>query len=281
MKKYLLYFLLGVLGLSSCNNLEQDITINLPNVEKRLAVECYIENGKLPRLTLTETSGYFDSPALPIVATAEVKITSKKGTDLLRFAPAFNPFTFKGFTHEGSLPLNINVGDELSLEINDPTTGRKVSAKNKVLPPPAISEIRATFNKDSLAFLFLRFPDNDPNASNYYHLVINNDSLTGKVQTDFSFEGRFTTNNDVTIGTPFRFKANDTIIVTVFHIDKAYYDFLETAEDAVSANGNPFGQPAVLVSNIDNGVGIFTILSYDRRYFYIKPSGEIVYFTPK
>ena len=62
----------------------------------------------------------------------------------------------------------------------------------------------------------------------------------------------------------------DTIISTLFHIDKAYYDFRESVQNAINSNGNPFGQPGVLKSNIEGGLGIFTGLTFDRKTLIIE-----------
>ena len=43
--------------------------------------------------------------------------------------------------------------------------------------------------------------------------------------------------------------------------DAAYFRFRQSVRDARGANGNPFGQPSAIFSNVQGGVGIFTVLS--------------------
>ncbi len=42
-------------------------------------------------------------------------------------------------------------------------------------------------------------------------------------------------------------------------------------EESINSNGNPFAQPPAIASNIVNGKGIFTFLSYDRKTLVINP----------
>ena len=68
-------------------------------------------------------------------------------------------------------------------------------------------------------------------------------------------------------GSGYQFSEGDTVINTLFHIEKAYADFLESVDAAIGANGNPFGQPSTIISNLEGdagAIGIFTGLSYDR-----------------
>ena len=83
------------------------------------------------------------------------------------------------------------------------------------------------------------------------------------------FEDRFATNNEITLGTGYEYEEGDTLFVTLFHIDKAYHDFLESAKDAAGANGNPFAQPSQVKSTVTGGIGVFTTLVYDRQQIVI------------
>jgi hypothetical protein len=53
----------------------------------------------------------------------------------------------------------------------------------------------------------------------------------------------------------------------LFHIDDDYYRWLQSVALASASNGNPFGQPGTLQSNLEGSeeaLGIFTGLSYVR-----------------
>jgi hypothetical protein len=73
--------------------------------------------------------------------------------------------------------------------------------------------------------------------------------------------------NKMVFGSPYDYATGDTVFTTIFHIDRAYFDFWESTFHAISANGNPFGQPSSIISILSgdaNALGIFTGLSYDR-----------------
>ena len=58
------------------------------------------------------------------------------------------------------------------------------------------------------------------------------------------------------------------IINTIYSIDNAYFDFLQSIDFAIQSNGNPFGQPSPIISNLSGtaeAIGIFTGITYDRR----------------
>ena len=120
-----------------------------------------------------------------------------------------------------------------------------------------------------MAFLLIHF-DDDPAVDNYYRIQIHRDSLNQKADVDFSLDDTFATNNEVTIGTGYNYRKEDNLYVTLYHIEKKYYDFLQSVESAANSNGNPFAQPARVKSSVQGGIGIFTTLVYDRKEFYIE-----------
>jgi hypothetical protein len=266
-----------LLGLAACN-LEQDITIKLPESEPQLVVEAYLEPGKPYRLLLTESVPFLSAPQLPLVNDATV-IISHNGRDIsLSFRPVIDSSSQKGFNYSSPEIFQPTVGDEIRLSITD-SKGRTATAITRYMEPPSFEDIRVTTRaSDSLSFLFFRFPDNNPNGENFYRLMVGKevDSIADRPELDLTFEGRFTTDGFVTIGTSYRFELGDTLNITLFHVEKEYYDFVNTLRDAANANGNPFAQPAVIKSNINGGRGIFTTLSFVRRRISIRPNQALV-----
>jgi len=124
----------------------------------------------------------------------------------------------------------------------------------------------------SKALVFTRFQD-PPNEANFYRRMFQSGGVfgEGEDEQDFTTTDNFsTTDGEIVYGTGFDFMKGDTVISTLFHIDQAYYDFKESVQDAINSNGNPFGQPGVIKSNIEGGIGIFTGLSYDRKTLIIE-----------
>jgi hypothetical protein len=84
---------------------------------------------------------------------------------------------------------------------------------------------------------------------------------------DFSVTDRLAENGGLVFGSGYEFVEGDTIINTLFHVDREYYEFLKSVQNAVIAGLSPFGAPGKLVGNLQGdagAVGIFTGLSYDR-----------------
>ena len=93
----------------------------------------------------------------------------------------------------------------------------------------------------------------------------------GKVIHDRTvrFSDQLINGQDIVSSTGYRFEPKDTLYWQLYHIEQAYFDFLQSASAASSANGNPFAQPALLRSNINGGVGIFTGLSMTEKIIII------------
>jgi hypothetical protein len=60
-------------------------------------------------------------------------------------------------------------------------------------------------------------------------------------------------------------KEADSIVVTLYHIQKEYYDYLQSIRNSTSAYRDPFLTPEVIKSNITGGLGIFTYYTFDKR----------------
>ncbi|MGB0864212.1 MAG: DUF4249 family protein [Saprospiraceae bacterium] len=51
----------------------------------------------------------------------------------------------------------------------------------------------------------------------------------------------------------------DEVKVTIYAVAKPYMDFNESMNKYWNSDGNPFAEPVVLYSNVENGLGLFTI----------------------
>ena len=81
---------------------------------------------------------------------------------------------------------------------------------------------------------------------------------------DYDVEDRLNNGRNFTVGTSYRFFAGDTVTATLYHTDQAFYRFRRSLNDARNANGNPFAQPSAIYSTVQGGIGIFTVLNYNR-----------------
>lgn len=280
----------------SCDDFERNVDIKLPEIEKELVVECYLQPGQPYRVTLTETKSYFENlQACPFVQGATVVIEHNGVRDTLDEASFYLPgscddstlsvpinypiFSNTRFANYGSnkiCPKDYN--SDFKLEIHDHINNRTVTSTTRMLPPVELSAIKTEFNENNEAYALVSAQD-DGNQVNFYRLMLHKTSLTIDTTTppvarrpEFDAvidDARFFNGKMVALGTPYRYKEGDTLIATIYHIDQTYHDYLETARDAQSNNGNPFGQPGTILTNVDGGQGIFTFLSYDRDTVYV------------
>lgn len=272
MKRTRYYLFLGLVFLAGCN-LDQEIEIELPEYETYYVVECYLEPEQNFRLLLTRSTPYFAPFSTPqeyfndlLVTDAEVYILYRNRTVRLFDQAQFDLSSRKVFNYTSNTRVPRNYEDEFQLKIITPE-GDSIFATTQILPPIPIDSVITEFNdSDTLARVLAYFTD-EPDKPNYFRRMLHESSLDSLPVQDFSVDDRFV--EDVFVfGTGYDYGVGDTVINTIFHIDEAYYDFLETFLRASNSNGNPFGQPSPIATNLygtANVIGIFTGLSLDRR----------------
>lgn len=275
MSKWLLFF--SFAALAACN-LEQEIDIDLPEYESRPVVEAYLEPGQPFRLLLTRSAAYFDP--LPTVdnflgelllSGAEVEIVHNGATYTLNNQLSLDPQTQKIYNYIAGggarVPEDSSLPFELFIRLPD---GRTITGQTALLPPVAIDSLVVEFPEtDTLARVLTYFTD-DPNQDNYYRYMLQLNALDSLPEQDFVSDDRLLSPGDSTIafGTGFNYEVGDTLFTTLYHISEDYATFLESVSGAAAANGNPFGQPSPVISNLggDAGaLGIFTGLAKTQR----------------
>jgi hypothetical protein len=270
-------FVLLALAVASCN-LEQEIELELPVAENKLVVECYLEPGQPFTLLLSRTAGYFEPFPTDqaefvsglLVDGATVRIRHNGETYELDNGFFFNPFTLKFFNYGSDAIVPEDFENAFELEITT-ADGEVITATTKILPPVPIDTVEVQFNNtDSLARTLVFFPD-DPNAENFYRNMLHLNSLDSIPQQDFPLNDQFVDNGALVFGTNYDFSRGDVVYHTIYHLDRAYYDFIVSLQNALASNGNPFAQPGGIISNVSgDAIGIFTGLSYDRKMTLIE-----------
>jgi len=265
--------------MSACN-LDQEVDLKLPEYDSRLVVEGYLEVGRPFAVLLTRSSGYFDpfnlngNQFLTDLLEGGARVTIKQGDKVyeLENRLTVDRFTGKFFNYFLDMPVPANYDEAFELEI---LTGKgdRISSTTQLLKPILIDSVNVEFDPDepSLARVLTYFTD-PPDETNYYRRMLSEGNLDSLAFQDFSTSDRVV-ENVVVFGTRYVFEEGDSVINTLFHISEDYYNFLESVQGAVQANGNPFAQPSPIISNIEsnaNAVGIFTTLNYDRRVTVIK-----------
>ncbi|GGF19076.1 hypothetical protein GCM10011383_33230 [Hymenobacter cavernae] len=253
--------------------MQKDIDVELPVGPAQIVVECYLEDGVIPRLTVTETAPYLSTTeeiSLPDVA---VVLTLPNGTrDTLQYAPGQDRRTRKIYTHISKRRLSARPGDTFQLDITD-KQGRHLTGTATMPTAIPIQAVEWEFNDkpedQRQAYLITRFQD-PANTADFYRFQIHKSRINTDPESDYSVDDRLTNGQLVTLGTSYRFNPQDTLIVTLYHLDQPYYQFMQSADDARDANGNPFAQPSAVKSTVQGGVGVFTVLNYQRKTLILK-----------
>ena len=272
-------FCLLTFALTSCGSLEKEVEIDLPEYESQLVVECYLEAGEPFTLLLTRSAAYFDPLPTETFDFVESILEDSAAISILHNGVEyqlenqlfFNPVTSKlynYFTPE-LVPEDFDNDFQLTITTAD---GEVVTSSTRLLPAVPIDSNVVEFEPevDTLARL-LTYLSDDLTQSNYYRRTLHENSLDTLNYIDFTTVDDFFDDETFVFGTGFDFVEGDTLFTTVYHIDREYFDFLESVFFAQDANGNPFGQPAAINSNLTgDAIGIFTGLSYTREMVIVE-----------
>lgn len=260
-------------GLLSGCDLQKDIDVELPAYPPQLVVEAYLENGRVPRITVSESVPYLAAPTPQVPTDVKVVLTLSNGRrDTLRYGPNLDRNSGKVYTHSGTSRLTARPGDVFQLEAYD-TKGRRVTGTATVPATVPIDAVEWKFDdrpaEQRRAYVLVKFQD-PASTTDFYRFQVHKRSLNEEPEVEYTPDDRLTNGQLVTLGTSYEFKANDTLLVTLYHLDRPYYQFLQSVEDARGANGNPFAQPSGIRSTVEGGLGVFTVLSYQRRQVILK-----------
>ncbi len=262
----------------SCGNLEKEIDLELPAYEGKLVVECYLRPGLPFTCLLSRSVSYFDQFNLTeedflniLEDSAEVRISHNGEVYKLdnQLFPIPTTMLVSNYVNLSLVPEDYN--NDFSLEIIT-KDGEKVTATTRILPVVPIDSVVVEFDEQnkSLARVLTYFQD-DPNTKNFYRRMLHFGNLEYGLEFYFQTDDDFVDDGTVVFGSGFDYLVGDTVINSIYHIDQTYYNFLQSVDGAVDANGNPFAQPGALLTNLEgNAIGIFTGLSFDREITVIE-----------
>lgn len=251
------------MGLLACE-LEKTIDLQLPEQEKQLVVEAYAEKNKPIRLLVMETDSYFDTIRFPIVNNALVVLKNPDGmADTLKQESFADIPNLKFYNYAGQ---NLPETDGL-LQLSIRSSGRVLEGSTRFLPQPRLDTVEIQYNaaNDSAA-RFLFWIRDFPGGSNFYRIMLNEDSLTGNNVLEFTFTDTGLDGKIFPVGTSYRFDRKKSYVLRLFHIEQQYYLYLRAISAADRSNGNPFAQPSTIQSPMKgSGYGIFTSLNYVEK----------------
>jgi hypothetical protein len=235
-----------------------DINVLIPEGPANIVVEGYVTPGYPAELTLTESNTLNDDLVLLAIWNAQVKIGTDTGTMI-----AQNILYNKS---DRRIVVNYNCRDTVRqgshsfFNLNITTKdGRSVQASTKIVSPVKIENVE--LNNDNIV-VHHNLPTD---TSKYFKLSFANykdgyQDLTKNLLYDQN------NSNSTSCVMPLSNYKNDadSIVVRLFHIQKEYYDYLNSVQNANSAFFDPLLNPESIKSNINGGIGIFTYYTLDK-----------------
>ncbi len=288
--RFLTLALAGGVGLlAGCKSLQNDVNVPLPYYANQLVAECYLQNGQVPRLAVTESVPYLDDGQAIAAGSQVLKLSNGQTVQLptdvtvtltlpggrplpLRFSPGVDNATGKYYTHIGAAPLVAQAGQQFGLDVQD-KRGRHVTGTTVVPTFIRIDSAQYKYNAltgaNKKAYFLTKWTD--PGATrDFYRLMLHKGKPANNSETDNLIDDRLFNGQPYAQVTTYRFVPGDTVTATFYHLDSLYYDFRQSVRNARNANGNPFAQPSAIHSNVQGGLGIFTVLVSDQRTVYLK-----------
>jgi hypothetical protein len=280
--KYLIPLVSLLVFLQACN-LEREVEIDLPDYESQLVLECYLEPGKPFTALLTRSDDYFAPVASSVDNLIEyyqglleqdamVRIRYQGNTYELANTLFLDPKTFRFANYVSDELVPKDYQNEFELEVTT-SDGRTITSRTMLLEPIPIDSVVYEFSEASpdSARILTYFTDIS-DERNYVRRMLHRNTLDSLPDQDFVTDDRFVEER-VVFGSGYDYGRGEQVINTLFHVDEAYYEYLESVFNSISSNGNPFAQPGVIVSNLEgtaDAIGIFTGLSYVRDTLLIE-----------
>ena len=271
-------YILGLMVISllflDCN-LTKEVEIELPEYEDQIAVESYLSPGEPFTLLLTRATNYFapfDVENIEnflldlLVADAEVRIRYGDQEITLSNTLTFSPTSgnIVNYASEELVPEDFETIFELNITLSN---GELIESTTRLMPVIPIDTIIVNYTSDSLAQVLTELTDN-PDDINFYRRMLHKTSIDSFPDQDFIVDDEFSDTEKIVFGTGFDYELGDKVINTMYHISRDHFHYLESIQNAVAANANPFGQPGKIVSNVygkSNPLGIFTGINMDQK----------------
>ncbi len=257
--------LLIVLVCLSFFGCQQTIELDLPAHQSQMAMEFYLEDGQPLRCTLQESVSFTALPLNPLISGAVVVLSYNGIRDTLKNVTEIDTMTRKIYNYTLPKKLLAQPNVIYELYVRD-TKGRVMRGTTKFITPIKISKSDYVFNsKDSVsAGVFFTDP---AGVKNYYQALAYKQKPRIEINEradlelpDTAFEGK-----EFGFYTDYVFAKKDTITMRLYSLLPEHFAYLESVEDAVRGNLNPFAQPALIKSTVTGGLGLFTTLNFDEK----------------
>lgn len=285
--KKLLFLILALVSISCL----KEIDVKFPEEQRQLVLNCILEEGKPIRATLSETVPIEDSNNPPYLNGAKITLFENGiEVDVLNVCEVD---TFANGSLKYNYCSNHTVVSGFTYTLTADYLDRE-QVKAKTTIPFAAESFQVVTNPENdfsagALFFNISFKDN-PAQENYYRLrVYLKDQFRGNQYLEFENNNPFVnlygssaiislpTDNSVGIeayitdeffnGNTFSFdtkinaftniQEDDELVFELQSLSKSYYDYLITSTINRTVGDNPFAEPVRVLSNVENGFGIF------------------------
>lgn len=248
----------------------KSIELNLPKYEPKLVLEFYLQDGQPLACLLQESVNYTDTTKVKLISNALIVLSYNGVNDTLFNVPYIDQKLGKIYNYYNPKILNLTPNVEYQVYVND-GKGKEMRGKTRVKEVVPIKNLTYSYDDANKARAILVFDDNQ-NAVNYYLMAafrntpfLGSGLVNDRTVSDVLFNG-----NQFSFESSYSYQLGDTITARLYHLTEEHWNFSESASNAQSANGNPFGQPANILSNVTGGLGVFTTLNYDEKVVIIQ-----------
>jgi Domain of unknown function (DUF4249) len=279
--KYIVLIISVLYLLTAC--IPTPLSIDVPEVPREITVASQILPNRILVVFLTNSFSSLTSG----------EDTSQGGVDQQLFLSllidkALVTVTYGGKTEKLTRLANgvyatinaVQINNErYTLFVRDSATGREVTATTTFLPNVSFDTISAKKvardifgRKDTVSELSYQLTDL-PAANNYYMVDYLSTNQLANLGNNFATSGGFGLSNgnnadlftDLNLGTDRKIKFTktlintDTLVATLFHITKEYYEFQSSAKRSGNFFAQVLGEPVNLQTNVKNGQGFFNM----------------------
>lgn len=267
MKLFLGFILITGLLISGC---QKEIELNLPVYEPKMVLEFYLENNKSLQCLLQESINYTDTALFKLIDNALIVLSHNGINDTLLNTLYFDAKFEKIYNYYNPKIIQLQPNTDYDVYVKD-TKGREMRGRTRLNNLVPIDTLVYNYNSSNKAAAGLIFNDNG-SAKNYYRIVAFKDAPTVEADStwDIRFEDILFNGQQFSFYTGYSFNPGDTITGRLYHLTEEHNRFSQSVNNAQDSNGNPFGQPANIITNLTGGIGIFTTIIYDERKIIIK-----------
>jgi hypothetical protein len=269
-KKMKLQISIIILTVSFLIGCRKEIKLNLPVYEPKMVLEFYLENNKTLNCLLQESINYTDTSRFKLIDNALVILSYNGLSDTLFNTFYFDPKFQKVYNYHNPKIFQLQPNIEYQIYVKD-SKGRVMTGKTKLNNVVPIDTLVYNYDASNKAAVGLIFRDARA-TKNYYRIVAYKDVPIvneGDVW-DITFNDNLFNGEQFSFYTGYAFNPGDTVTGRLYHLTEEHNSFTESVNNAQASNGNPFGQPANIITNLTGGIGVFTTLIYSEKKIIIK-----------